>query len=409
MKRLLFKIHIVLLAILLFHLVSVLAWLLVIMMGYSDNEFSAPAVFIIGICIGIVGLVRDKLPTRGQRWLLPWLIAWTCSWIVGIFMGHPFASILPNALTVLFTAATSLITMLLLLRYVTRVSPSMDAATIFSSACSWIIRCFGLVFIIFIVVFPLYYLISTSMKPRAEILNNPLDLSINFEKGLQTVLLGYSEIFGRFSFGRYIINSAIVSVLTVLLTLIPSIAGAYAVTRLHFPGKNFFAQSILIIYMFPAIVLALPLYAIFSNLGLRDNLIALLVIYPAMTIPVSLYMLRSYFQSLPKDIEEAGLIDGCNRGSVIWYVTLPLSMPAITSVALYVFMIAWNEFLFAFMMLDSPEFFTLSRAVQALNTQEVPRQFLAAGSIVITAPVMFLFFWFQKLLTGGLTAGSVKG
>ena len=107
-------------------------------------------------------------------------------------------------------------------------------------------------------------------------------------------------------------------------------------------------------------------------------------------------MLRSYFQTLPADLEEAGMIDGCSRLSVIWRITLPLSLPALASVGLYVFMIAWNEFLFAFMFLDTPDIYTLSRGMVALNSQEVPRQFLMAGAVIVTVPIMLIFFFFEK-------------
>ncbi len=102
-------------------------------------------------------------------------------------------------------------------------------------------------------------------------------------------------------------------------------------------------------------------------------------------------------------------MDGCSRLGVIRRITLPLSLPAIASVALYVFMIAWNEFLFAFMFLDSPEIFTLSRGVVSLNSSEVPRQHLMAGAVIVTIPVLVIFLWFEKFLVQGLTAGSVKG
>ncbi|MEL6103538.1 MAG: carbohydrate ABC transporter permease, partial [Pseudomonadota bacterium] len=154
---------------------------------------------------------------------------------------------------------------------------------------------------------------------------------------------------------------------------------------------------------------AVPLYAVFSQLGLRDSLLGLVIIYPATTIPVALYMLQGYFRGLPAELEEAGMMDGCSRLAVIWKITLPLSLPAIASVALYVFMIAWNEFLFAFMFLDSPEIFTLPRAVVSLNSSEVPRQHLMAGAVIVTLPVLAIFLWFERFLVTGLTAGSVKG
>jgi multiple sugar transport system permease protein len=271
------------------------------------------------------------------------------------------------------------------------------------------LRAVGIIFYLAIVAVPFYFMLASSLKSRAAIVSDPTDLSINFAQPLGDLLVGYSEVITRFSFGRYIFNSTFVAIATVILTLIPAILGAYAVTRLHFPGRKFFSRSILLIYMFPAIVLVIPLYSIFSQLGLRDTLPGLLVVYPAMTIPVGLYMLRSYFQTLPRDVEDQGLVDGLTRFQVITKIVLPLSAPALASVGLYVFMIAWNEFLFAFMFLDSPEIFTLSRGMVALNSQEVPRQFLMAGAVIITVPIMVLFFWFEKYLVGGLTAGGVKG
>ncbi|MFW5717950.1 MAG: carbohydrate ABC transporter permease [Spirochaetota bacterium] len=271
------------------------------------------------------------------------------------------------------------------------------------------LRAIGIIFYLAIVAVPFYFMFASSLKSRAAIVGDPTDLSINLAQPLGDLLVGYSEVITRFSFGRYIFNSTFVAIATVILTLIPAILGAYAVTRLHFPGRRFFSRSILLIYMFPAIVLVIPLYSIFSQLGLRDTLPGLLIVYPAMTIPVALYMLRSYFQTLPRDVEDQGLVDGLTRFQVITKIVLPLSAPALASVGLYVFMIAWNEFLFAFMFLDSPEIFTLSRGMVALNSQEVPRQFLMAGAVIITVPIMVLFFWFEKYLVGGLTAGGVKG
>lgn len=272
-----------------------------------------------------------------------------------------------------------------------------------------VIRSLGFLIFIAIVLFPFYFMLISSLKPRAEFLQNPGKLNLDFTQGGSILFSGYREVLLKFNFGRYILNSTFVAFFTVIFTLIPAILGAYAVTRLHFPGRNLLSKSILLIYMFPAIVLVIPLYSVFSQLGLRNSLPGLLVVYPAMTIPVALYMLRSYFLTLPKDIEEAGIIDGCSRFEVIWRITIPLSIPALASVALYVFMIAWNEFLFAFMFLDSPDIFTLSRGVVSLNSQEVPRQFLMAGAVIITVPVMSIFIWFERFLSGGLVAGGVKG
>ncbi|MBV6658094.1 MAG: carbohydrate ABC transporter permease [Devosiaceae bacterium] len=269
----------------------------------------------------------------------------------------------------------------------------------------------GLGYVIFtvMVALPFYVMVMTSLKNQSELLANPLDLSIDLSQGAAGLFSSYYELFTQFNFGRYLLVSFIVSTLTVILTLAFSIPGAYAVARLRFKGRQAFARSILLIYMVPAIVLVIPLYAVFSQLGLRNSLLGLLIVYPATTVPVALYMLKGYFEGLPAELEEAGLMDGLSRFGVIVKITLPLALPAIASVSLYVFMIAWNEFLFAFMFLDDPSIFTLSRGVVSLNSSEVPRQHLMAGAVVATVPVLVVFLWLERFLVAGLTAGSVKG
>ena len=272
-----------------------------------------------------------------------------------------------------------------------------------------LLRGLGLVFLGGVVILPFYAMLMTSFKKQSELLADPLDYSINIASGPAALFSSYIELFSTFHFGRYLLVSALVSTVTVIITLAAAIPGAYAIARLRFPGSAMFSRGILLIYMVPAIVLVIPLYAVFSQLGLRDNLLGLLAVYPATTIPVALYMFQGYFRSIPGELEEAGMMDGCSRLDVIMRITLPLSLPAIASVALYVFMIAWNEFLFAFMFLDTPEIFTLSRAVVSLNSSEVPRQHLMAGAVIVTLPVIALFLWFERFLVAGLTAGSVKG
>ena len=269
----------------------------------------------------------------------------------------------------------------------------------------------GLGFVLFtiVVVLPFYVMLMTSLKNQQSLLANPLDFSINFEQGAASLFRSYIELFTEFNFGTFLMNTTIVSVATVVITLMFAIPGAYAVARLRFKGQAFLSRSILLIYMVPAIVLVIPLYAVFSQAGLRNSLTGLMIVYPATTIPVALYMLQGYFRGLPAELEEAGLMDGLSRLGVILKITLPLSLPALASVSLYVFMIAWNEFLFAFMFLDDLEMFTLSRGVVSLNSSEVPRQHLMAGAVIATVPVLAVFLWFERYLVSGLTAGSVKG
>ncbi|MEL7105156.1 MAG: carbohydrate ABC transporter permease [Pseudomonadota bacterium] len=267
---------------------------------------------------------------------------------------------------------------------------------------------FGYIFFIAIVMIPFYVMVMTSLKNQAQLLANPLDFTLDLSQGWG-LFRSYFELFNDFNFGSYLWTSFYVSVLTVLITLAFSIPGAYAVARLRFQGQKAFSRSILLIYMVPLIVLALPIYIAFSTVGLRNTVFGIILIYPVTTIPVALYMLQGYFRGLPAEVEEAGLMDGLSRLAVVWKITLPLSLPALASVSLYVFMIAWNEFLLAFMLLDDPSKFTLTRGIASLNSSEIPRQHLMAGSVIATVPIMALFLGLERFMTGGLTAGSVKG
>lgn len=273
----------------------------------------------------------------------------------------------------------------------------------------WIrgLKLFGILALLVAVLFPLAVMVITSLKSQAQLLQNPLDLSVDWRN--PDLFKSYITLIQEFGFATYFWNSLWVSAVTVVITLGISIPGAYAVARLRFPGASFFSQSILLIYMVPAIVLMLPLYVAFSQAGLRNTLGGLLLVYPATTIPVALYMLQGYFKGIPKELEEAGRVDGLSLPGILLKITLPLSLPALASVSLYVFMIAWNEFLFAFMFLDDPKIFTLPRGVASLNSSELPRELLMAGAVMTTLPVMALFLWLERFMVQGLTAGSVKG
>ncbi len=267
---------------------------------------------------------------------------------------------------------------------------------------------FGYIFFVAIVLIPFYVMVMTSLKNQSELIQNPLDFSVDLSLGWE-LLRSYRELLTEFDFGAYLWTSFYVSLLTVVITLAFSIPGAYAVARLRFKGQAVMSRSILLIYMVPMIVLALPIYIAFSMTGLRNTIFGIVLIYPVTTIPVALYMLQGYFRGLPHEIEEAGLMDGLNRLQVIWKITLPLSLPALASTGLYVFMIAWNEFLLAFMLLDDPSKFTLTRGIASLNSSEIPRQHLMAGSVIATVPIMAIFLGLERFLTKGMTAGSVKG
>ncbi len=278
---------------------------------------------------------------------------------------------------------------------------------VFETRLFVILKWVAVVFFGFIAGFPLFWMIVLSFRPIAQVVRDPVALP-----SWSQILAAepYRGVWFQQNLSKFIVNSLIVSLATVAITVVLAIVGAYAITRLRFRGRDSFNVGVLLIYMFPGILLAVPLFVIFTRIGLRNTLRGLVLVYLAQTIPVALYMLRSYFQTLPEALEEAALIDGCTRMQVIWRISIPLAVPAIASVALYVFMIAWNEFLFASLwLLEAPNLWTLSLGVQQLDTQEIPKTWLMAGSVIITIPIVILFFFFERFLTRGLTAGAVKG
>ncbi len=310
-----------------------------------------------------------------------------------------------------------------------------EIETRIGSILKWLL----ILFFAIVTIFPFYWMLNLSLRQEQDVLTHPTKLvptTSDIQRTLHPIgcWIRYGtddpevnpklsedcvNVFGESSytivlveqgFPPFILNSVAVALTTVALSLSLTVPGAYAITRLRFPGRNALSWGILAIYMFPAIVLAIPLFAVFTQTGLRGTLHGLIIVYLSQTIPVSLYMLRSYFLTLPADLEEAALIDGCTHLSAIWRVTIPLSLPAIASVALYTFMIAWNEFLYAFLFLvTNQDAWTLPLGLERLNDQEVPVTALMAGSLIVSVPIIVIFFGFERFLTRGLTAGAVKG
>jgi multiple sugar transport system permease protein len=206
------------------------------------------------------------------------------------------------------------------------------------------------------------------------------------------------------------VNSAQLAGATVIVTLAVSILGAYAVARLDFFGRRQVSALFLGVYLFPPILLAIPLFVAFSKMGLYGQLPALVFVYVAQTLPVCVYMLRNYFESVPRSLEEAAEVDGATRSEIIRKITLPLAMPAIAATGLFVFMIAWNEFLFALLFLvEERDSWTISLGVSQLRTIETPATTLMAGSVILTVPIIVIFLFAERLMTEGLTRGAEKG
>jgi multiple sugar transport system permease protein len=276
-----------------------------------------------------------------------------------------------------------------------------------------VLRWIVIAVLIVVTLFPFYYMLLLSLRPIDEVLQNPGRIWAGpAEWTVQTykqVLTSVDE--GGQGFLKFLTNSAIVSVSATLLTLLVSIPGAYAVTRLRFVGRRQVHFLFLAVYLFPAILLAIPLFVLFTRLGLRGSLGGLTFVYIAQTVPVSIYMLRNYLSTIPESLEEAAAVDGYSRLQTIRKIILPLAAPAVMATALYVFMIAWNEFLFALLFLvEDRNDWTVSLGLAQLSGGiEVSKTVLMAGSVVLTLPIVVLFFAAERLLTEGLTAGADKG
>jgi multiple sugar transport system permease protein len=273
-----------------------------------------------------------------------------------------------------------------------------------------------LTFFLTSILFPFYWMVSSSFKTQAEIGGRQ---PVYIPSALR--LDAYRELFdpSHPSFQNFtvnILNSLMVSIPTALIAVILSVLGAYAIARLKFKGKNLFINGVLMVYLLPGVLLIIPLFSMLANIGdrvgfnVQDNLSVLVVTYLAQTLPVAMYMLTNYFRTIPDEIEQAALIDGCNRLEVIWRVTLPLAIPALVSVFIYTFMIAWNEFLYALVFLNSRDLFTMPIKVNTIFNDPSPRPHVVmAASTIMTIPVVVLFLALERFLEEGLTAGGVKG
>ncbi|MEU9360395.1 carbohydrate ABC transporter permease [Streptomyces sp. NPDC051784] len=275
-----------------------------------------------------------------------------------------------------------------------------------------VLRWVVIAFLAAITIVPFYYMLMLSVKPIDALLLDPGNLWVSAKDftldTYESVLKSQAD--GGQGFLGMLVNSALVAIATVLLTLAAAVPGAYAVSRLKFFGNRQVSALFLAVYLFPATLLAVPLFVMFAKMGLSGSLVGLAIVYIAQTVPVSIYMLKNYFVTIPFSIEEAASIDGASRLQTVRRIILPLALPTLMATGLYVFMIAWNEFLFALLFLAAdPDRWTVSLGLQQLaNGIEVSKTVLMAGSVVLTIPVVLLFFSAERLLTEGLTSGADK-
>lgn len=278
----------------------------------------------------------------------------------------------------------------------------------FFGIARWVV----IAFLAVITVVPFYYMLLLSLKPIDALLLDPGSLWVSAK---DLTLSTYRDVLrstddGGQGFLKFLLNSALVSLGTVALTMLAAVPGAYAISRLKFFGHRQVSALFLAVYLFPATLLAVPLFVVFAKLHLSSSLFGLAVVYVAQTVPVAIYMLKNYLVTIPSSIEEAAALDGCSRLQTVRKVVLPLALPSLMATGLYVFMIAWNEFLFALLFLAAdPGKWTVPLGLAQLsNGVEVPKTVLMAGSVVLTIPVVLLFFAAERLLTEGLTSGADK-
>ncbi|WP_448268996.1 carbohydrate ABC transporter permease [Nostoc sp. DSM 114159] len=222
----------------------------------------------------------------------------------------------------------------------------------------------------------------------------------------------YIELFTRRPFWRYIFNSAFVSITSTAVALAIGAPAAYALARLRPWGEKVILASILIVTLFPGILLFLGLLEIIQALKLGNNYLALIIPYSAINLPLTILVLKSFFEQLPKDLEDSARVDGYNTFQLLWQIVLPMTLPALVTTGILTFIFAWNEFIFALTFMTREELKTIPVAAAQLGgatIYEIPYGPIAAATVIGTLPLILLVLFFQRRIVQGLTAGAVKG
>src|SRR2546425_1910324 len=252
---------------------------------------------------------------------------------------------------------------------------------------------------------PFYWMVATSVKKDKEI--------YGFEATLvprQPTLANYTRLFAKTPFVLYLRNSAIIAISTTLLSLVFATLGAYALARLRFPGRALIARGLVFTYLVPPALLFIPLFAVMSVLRLVDTHQGLVLAYLSFAVPFSTWLLMGYFRSVPVELEEAALVDGCTRLGSLVRVILPMSLPALAVVAFFAFTQSWNEFLYANVFVHSVEVRTITTGLTLFVVEDVFFWGPMMGASFLSAlPPLVLYLIFQRWVVKGLTLGAVKG
>jgi multiple sugar transport system permease protein len=264
----------------------------------------------------------------------------------------------------------------------------------------------GLVCVVAFVVTPFLWMLLGSFKPTYELLQQQGQTLWIAHPTLEN----YQRLFHEYDFVRYFLNSLLVATVTATVATSLSAFAGYALARFQFPGRGFFGVLILVTQMLPGIAVIIPLFIWFKQFQLIDTYWALLIAYNAFAIPFSTWMLRGFFASIPRELEEAALIDGAGLVGAFIRIVIPLSLPGLLATAIFAFILSWHEFLFAVTFTNSAEIRTLTVGIAAMRGKDViDWGLLNAGVVITTIPVAILFGFVQRYLVQGLTAGAVKG
>ena len=252
---------------------------------------------------------------------------------------------------------------------------------------------------------PFYWMVATSLKKDKEI--------YGFEATLiprQPTLANYTRLFAATPFVKYLRNSTIIAVGTTVLSLVFGCLGAYALARLRFPGRTLIARGLVFTYLVPPALLFIPLFTVISTLRLVDTHEGLILTYLSFSVPFCTWLLMGYFRSVPLELEEAALVDGCSRLGTLFRIVLPMSLPALAVVAFFSFTQSWNEFLYANVFVNSVEVRTITTGLTLFIVEDVffwgP---MMGASFLSTLPPLVMYLIFQRWVVKGLTLGAVKG
>ena len=261
--------------------------------------------------------------------------------------------------------------------------------------------------VVVVSVFPFVYAVSTSFKSGSALFE-PVLLPSSVTLGNYLSLFTLAEQ----PFGRHIVNSVMVSVLVVLISLFLGVTASYALGRISFRGRGMLLTAVLAVSMFPQVAVLAGMFELIRFLGLYNKALALVLPYMIFTLPFTVWVLTTFMKQLPKELEEAAIMDGCSPWRIIWSVFMPLLWPALVSTGLLAFIAAWNEFLFAltFVLDNNERTVPVSIAlISGASKYDIPWGNIMAASVLVTVPLLVLVLVFQKKIVSGLTAGAVKG